>query len=155
MSNTKCLRLHFMSETFLNKSVAIKKKFADLSSPEDRYNLLIEMGRALPPLSADLKNSENLVSGCQSILYLSARLQNDLLYFDASSDALISSGLAALLISVYSGESPETILREPPQFLADLGIHASLSPNRSNGLSHIHLRMKQEAVKFFMSLTHS
>lgn len=140
-----------MSETFQKKSDAIKKIFTQLASDEERYKALIELGRRLPPLAPEFKIPQNLVSGCQSNLYLSSRLIDGLMVFEAASDALISSGLAALLLSVYSGESPETILKEPPQFLADLGIHASLSPNRSNGLSHIHLRMKKDALKYLVS----
>jgi len=140
-----------MSETFQKKSDAIKKIFTTLTLEEDRYKILIEMGRRLPPVSPDLKVPENLVPGCQSNLYLSSRFINGLVLFEAASDALISSGLAALLLSVYSGESPETILKQPPQFLDDLGIHASLSPNRSNGLAHIHLRMKKDALKYLMT----
>jgi cysteine desulfuration protein SufE len=144
-----------MSETFQKKSEEVKNFFASCSSPEARYDALIAMGRKLPLFHPALKTPENLVVGCQSNLYLASRLIDDLLYFEAASDALISAGLAALLIAVYSGETPETILKQPPLFLADLGIHASLSPNRSNGLAHIHLRMKQEALKLLISSIHS
>ncbi len=142
-----------MSETFQKKSDWIKEKFAHLASSEDRYHALIKMGRDLSSFPDELKIPENLVAGCQSNLYLATQFDNGALYFKAASDALISAGLAALLISVYSGESPETILKQPPQFLADLGIQASLSQNRSNGLSSIHLRMKQEALKSLMALS--
>jgi cysteine desulfuration protein SufE len=140
-----------MSETFQKKSDSVKKFFPSFLSPEDRYKTLIDLGRGLPSFPLALKIPENLVSGCQSNLYLSARLEGGLVYFEAASDALISAGLAAILIAVYSGESPETILKQPPQFLNDLGILVSLSANRSNGLSHIHLRMKKEALKFLVA----
>jgi len=155
LSNTKCLRLHFMSETFQKKSDAIKKFFIQFSTAEDRYNALIDRGRKLPLFPTDQKISQNLVSGCQSNLYLISRMVDGLVYFEAASDALISAGLAAILISVYTGESPATILKTPPQFLFDLGIHASLSPNRSNGLANIHLRMKQDALNFLVLLNNS
>ncbi len=141
-----------MSGTFLEKSNAVKKFFPPFLSPEDRYKVLIDLGRSLPPLPPALMVPENLVSGCQSNLYLAARFTDGLVFFEAGSDALISAGLAALLIKVYSGEAPETILKEPPRFLSDLRIAASLSANRSNGLAHIHLRMKQEALKFLVAL---
>jgi len=139
-----------MGETFQKKSDAVKKFFSSLSNPEAKYSALIEMGRKLPPLSVEQKSAAHLVPGCQSNLYLVSRLINGRIEFGAASDALISAGLAALLISVYSGESPEIVLKEPPRFLDDLGIHASLSPNRSNGLSSIHLKMRQEALKYLM-----
>lgn len=141
-----------MSETFQKKSDALKKFFPNFLSGEDRYKALIDLGRSLPPFPLALKIPENLVSGCQSNLYLSAQFIDGLVYFEAASDALISAGLAAILIAVYNGESPETILKQPPQFLNDLGIYTSLSANRSNGLSQIHLRMKKEALKFLVAL---
>jgi cysteine desulfuration protein SufE len=135
-----------MDETFKKKCEEIKKKFAPLST-EERYQLLMEMGRQLPPFPENLKTPEKIVRGCQSLLYLHTTIQGSKLYFLVSSDALISAGLAALLVAVYSGETAETILKCPPDFISELGITASLSPSRSNGLAQIHLRMKQEALK--------
>src|SRR5689334_1774375 len=103
-----------MSENFLKKSKKIKNFFLSISSMNQRYEALIEMGRKLPLLPLHLKIEENLVAGCQSRLYLVSSLVNGLLYFEASADALISAGLAALLIEVYSGEPPEIIINEPP-----------------------------------------
>jgi cysteine desulfuration protein SufE len=138
--------LPVMSEIFQKKCAELKKKFAPLST-EERYRALMEMGRSLPFFHPDLKTPDRLVHGCQSLLYLHATGSDGKLFFEAHSDALISAGLAALLIAVYSGESPETILKCPPTFISELGIAATLSPNRSNGLSQIHLRMQQEALK--------
>lgn len=151
LSNTKCLRHHFMSETFQKKSAEIIIFFNSLGTQEARYSALIEMGRKLSPYSSELKTDDRLVPGCQSRLHLYSSYDGGLVYFRAASDALISAGLAALLVSAYSGEKPETILKEPPGFLDDLGIYASLSLNRSNGLSNIFLRMKQDALKFLLS----
>lgn len=135
-----------MVKTTLENEERLKKIFAPLTK-EERYAALIEMGRSLPPFPEELKTADRLVKGCQSILYLAARYEDGKLFFQASADALISKGLAALLIAVYSGESPEAILTCPPGFIAELGLAESLSPNRSNGLAQIHLKMKQEAVK--------
>jgi cysteine desulfuration protein SufE len=84
-------------------------------------------------------------------MYLYSTFQDGTVYFAAESDALISSGLAALLLAVYSGETPEAILKCPPNFLEELGISASISPNRANGLYSIHLRMKQDALKWLLA----
>ena len=86
--------------------------------------------------------------GCQSTTYLVSHLNDDKMSFYVWSEALISAGLAALLASVYNGESPEAVLKCPPDFLTDLGISASLTPNRANGLYNLHLRMKQDALRF-------
>ncbi len=140
-----------MSETFEKKCGEMKKIFASLP-PAQRYETLIQMGRALPPLSPALKTPDRLVSGCQSTLYLSTTLQDGNLFFEASADALISAGLAALLIAIYSGESPFTVLKCPPHFIEELGLSASLSPNRSSGLAHIYLKMKQDALKYLIKI---
>ncbi|MDE3045595.1 MAG: SufE family protein [Verrucomicrobiota bacterium] len=124
----------------------IKQKFSSLPQPDDRYSYLIDLGRALPLYPPALRTPSHIVPGCQSTLYLAARLENGLLHFSADADALISKGLAALLLSVYSGLSPEEILNNPPTFLHEIGLFASLSPNRSNGLAHIYHRIRQEAV---------
>ena len=135
-----------MADSFEKKCDEVKKIFSMLSA-EERYKTLIEMGRKLPRYPDELKTADRLVRGCQSILYLSAKAASGKMFFEAAGDALISVGLAALLIHLYSGEPPETILTKPPACIEELQIAASLSPHRSNGLSNIHLKMKQEAMK--------
>jgi len=136
---------------FDKKVDLLKKRYFALASSEEKYIEIIEMGRKLPPLTPEAKKEENLVRGCQSRLYLHSWTEQGKIFFAAEADALISAGLAALLIDVYSGETPETILQTPPDFLNELGIYSSLSLNRSNGLAHIHLRMKQDALKSLVS----
>ncbi|MBF8262427.1 MAG: putative sufE-like protein [Parachlamydiales bacterium] len=128
----------------------IKEMFAT-STPEEKMIRLLDLGRSLPPYPGDQKTTPHLVPGCQSTLYLYSHLENGRVHFEACADALISAGLAALLIYVYSSESPEIILKTPPSFLANLGILDSLTPSRSNGLAHIHQRMKKDSLKFLLS----
>ncbi len=142
-----------MTTNFDSQITSIKEKFSSLQSPEERYSLIIELGRKLAPYPADLRTPDHLVSGCQSTLYLQVTLKDGKLFFNATADALISAGLAALLILAYNGLSPEAILRNPPTFLQELGIFASLSPNRSNGLAHIYLRMKQIALQRLVEIS--
>ena len=80
-------------------------------------------------------------------MFLITSINGDKMRFQADSDALISAGLAHLLIMVYDNESPETVLKCPPSFLDNLKIPSSLSPSRANGLYSLHLRMKQEALQ--------
>src|SRR5574342_1213846 len=96
------------------KQQALKEIFIHFSSPSEKYEKIIELGRALPPLSSSARTQENLVQGCQSILYLETTIEDGRLYFNADSEALISKGVAALLIYVYSGQPPEAIFKEPP-----------------------------------------
>lgn len=134
---------------FESKQDKIKQIFAACSSAEERYKKIIELGTGLPPLDPSFKTEANRVYGCQSEMYLHTLLKDGLLVFTADSDALISKGLAALLIAVYSFETPTTILKRPPTYLTEIGIPQSLSPSRSNGLSSLFLRMQQEAIKYF------
>lgn len=139
-----------MFESCLKKQNEIKALFSNCLTEEAKYQKIIELGRQLPSLAEENKVTQNLVKGCQSTMYLHSYWQNDVVIFEAQSDALISSGLAAVLLKVYSGESPEAILKCPPSYLHELGISVSLTPNRANGLFSIHLRMKQEALRLLM-----
>jgi cysteine desulfuration protein SufE len=139
-----------MKKELENRLLSLQKKFHLMTVADEKYAYLIELGRALPSYPQDCRTSDRIVPGCQSTLYLEAHMEEGKLFFQSSSDALISQGLAALLIHVYSGLPAEMILLNPPVFLHELGIFASLSPHRSNGLASIYTRMKQEALKFLI-----
>lgn len=136
-----------MSNTCIKKQDEMKALFAGCPNQDEKYKKIIELGKHLPKLKPENKIPENIVKGCQSIMYLQTSTKEGRVYFQADSEALISAGLAAILIHVYNGETPETILTCPPTFLDELGISASLTPSRANGLYSVHLRMKQEALK--------
>jgi cysteine desulfuration protein SufE len=142
-----------MFESCLEKQNLVKKIFNDCSTEEEKYQKIIEFGRQLPRLSEIYKIPENIVKGCQSTVHLRSYWLDQGIIFEAESDALISAGLAAILLKVYSGESPETILKCPPTYLEELGISASLTPSRANGLYSIHLRMKQDALRLLIQRT--
>ena len=127
-----------------------KNQFSSCLNEEEKYEKIINLGRNLAPLQLADKTAANIVKGCQSTMYLKSWMEDEKIYFAAESDALISAGLASILIQVYSGENPEVILKCPPDYLDQLGISASLTPSRANGLYSIHLRMKQDALKFLI-----
>jgi cysteine desulfuration protein SufE len=133
--------------TAQEKQHIIKEIFSKFPSPAEKYEKIIDMGRKLPPFSPAARIEKNLVSGCQSLLYLQATVVDKLVYFNADSDALISKGLAALLIEVYSGQPPETLLKEPPLFLKEIGLYQALSPARSNGLMSLLKKRHEESIK--------
>jgi len=134
----------------LDKQNQIKEIFQACPSEQARYAKIIDLGKSLPTYPEAWKEPSHFVPGCQSQMYLHADLKEGKVYFQATSDALISAGLAAILILAYDGESPETILKVPPTYLEDLGISASLTPSRANGLYSIHLKMKQEALRLLL-----
>ena len=142
--------LSINTEECISKQKSMKEIFQNCPDEEAKYQKIIEFGRAMPPLGVQFKIPENLVRGCQSMMYMRTIKKDGRVFFEAESDALISSGLAAILIHVYSGLAPEVIIKCPPDYLEELGIRASLTPSRANGLYSIHLRMKQDALKCLM-----
>lgn len=139
-----------MFDSCLEKQQKIKDVFLACPSEEAKYEKIIEMGRRQSPLAPTYKVPENLVKGCQSQMYLYSYWSGNTIMFEAESDALVSAGLAALLVQVYTGETPEAILKCPPTYLDEIGISSSLTPNRASGLYSMHLRMKQDALKMLV-----
>ena len=127
---------------------ALKDDFASCPDREAIYRKIIAWGKKLPPFNPEWKVEPNLVPGCQSLMYLHGRFEEGKLYFAAASDALISAGLASILISFYSGSTPEDILATPPTFLKEFGIVSGLTPGRANGLASLYIRIKQTALKW-------
>ena len=111
---------------------------------QERYNHIIQLGKSLPHLSEDLKNDENKVRGCQSSLWLASEKKAGRIYFSMDSDALIVKGLAALMLRVFSGHTPDEILDANTDFIQRIGLQNHLSPTRSNGL---YAMLKQ--IKFY------
>jgi len=139
-----------VSESFAEKTQEVKELFRDCHTVEAKYQRIIELGRQQVPLAADVKNDKTLVRGCQSVLYLQTTLSDGKLYFQTEAEALISAGLGQLLTRVYSGESPETILRNPPKYIEEMEIAQTLTPGRANGLASMYVRMKEEALQCLM-----
>lgn len=104
---------------------------------ENRYKELIILGKSMPKMNPEYKIEKYEVKGCQSQVWLFSEFKAGKVYFYGDSDALIVKGIVALLIKVYSEETPETILNTPTDFLNDIGITEHLSMNRTNGLASI------------------
>ncbi len=139
-----------MSTSCLEKQRLLKEKFSSCKSQEEIYQKLIELGKSLKGLPSDKKTESNRVLGCQSLMYLSTTFDKGCLFFEADSEALISAGLAACLIEIYSGETAETILKCPPTVIEELKILQILTPGRANGFQSLYLKMKQECIKFLL-----
>ncbi|MCF6262418.1 MAG: SufE family protein [Xanthomonadales bacterium] len=125
----------------------IVDNFALFDDWMDRYQYLIDLGKQLPQLSSDEMISDNLVSGCQSQVWLVASGSRDSLSFRANSDAAIVSGLIALLLQIYSGRSATEILESSPWFVEKIGLSEHLSLTRANGLASMLAKIQQHAYK--------
>ena len=114
----------------------------------DKYNYLIELGRDLPVIDARHKVSDNLISGCQSRVWLHAAFEQGNIHFTADSDSVITKGIIALLIRLLSGRLPEEIMQADLHFIDRIGLRQNLSPTRSNGLLSMIKQMKLYALAF-------
>lgn len=115
----------------------IVKKFKNFESWEDRYRQLIHYGKTLSKLSDEEKIDENLVPGCLSRVWLHHEYDGENVTFKADSDAAITKGIIGVLVFVYSGSTPEQVLKTAPDFLQEIGINDHLSMNRRNGLANM------------------
>ena len=124
--------------------------FAFLGDWEERYMHVIDMGKALEPLSADEKNAENKVKGCVSQVWLVTERgegSDPVLTFRGDSDAHIVKGLVAITLKIFSGRKASEIQAlEAGSILTELGLEEHLSPQRSNGLKAMLGRIKAEAA---------
>ena len=109
--------------------------FSLFNNWEEKYEYLIELGEDICFIDPDKKTSKYLIQGCQSKVWLDFEFKNDKLYFYGDSDALISKGLVALIIELYSGNSPKEILTHQDNFFEKINLKEHLSMTRSNGLN--------------------
>ncbi|MFN5088026.1 MAG: SufE family protein [Bacteroidota bacterium] len=114
----------------------------------DRYEHLIAQGKTLPAASESIKTDDNLIRGCQSKVWITAEKREGLVYFTADSDAIITRGLVALLLRVYSGLAPEVLAQADFGFLQEIGLTEHLSPTRANGLQSMMKQIRLYGVAF-------
>ncbi|MDP3583399.1 MAG: SufE family protein [Ignavibacteria bacterium] len=134
--------------TIKEKQEAIVKEFEQFTDWEEKYTRVIELGRKMPALDEAFKTEKYKLSGCQSQVWINAKLENGKILFEADSDAAIVKGLIALLVNVYSNQSPDEILSNPPEFVKKIGIDNHLSPTRKNGLGAMMKQIQMYAVAF-------
>ncbi len=127
----------------------IIEDFAVFDDWMDKYNYLIELGNALPPIDPAHRTDRYAITGCQSRVWLDARLSDDgRVYYSADSDAIITKGIISLLIQVLDGRTPREILDTDLYFIDRVGLRENLSPTRANGLAAMLKQMKLYALAF-------
>jgi cysteine desulfuration protein SufE len=125
--------------------------FALLDEWDDRYRYVIELGRALSPLSESDRAEKNKVQGCASQVWLATSVRPDgaagpTLTFVGDSDAHIVRGLIAILFALFSGKGARDILATDAIALFEkLGLREHLTPQRSNGFRSMVERIKSDA----------
>ncbi|MBE0639973.1 MAG: SufE family protein [Bacteroidales bacterium] len=130
------------------KGHEIVSEFSLFADWLEKYNYLIEMGKDLPMIDPKYKIKNNLITGCQSSVWLQAEYKDGRVWFTADSDAVITKGIVNLLIRVLSGNTPDEIINANLGFIDDIGLKEHLSPTRSNGLVSMIKQMKMYAIVF-------
>jgi cysteine desulfuration protein SufE len=113
-----------------------------------KYEHLIELGKSLEPISDEQRTDDRLIKGCQSRVWMSSELRDGKVYFSADSDAIITKGMAALMVRVLSGQTPDDIINAKLEFIDKVGLTRHLSPTRSNGLLSMIRQMKLDALAY-------
>lgn len=135
-----------MSTTDIQEEII--SEFAYFDNWTDKYEYIIEMGKKLPALPEEFKLDDNKIKGCQSNVWLSAKLEEGIIYFKADSDSVIVKGLISLLIRVLSGHTPDEIISADLLFIDKIGMTQHLAQTRSNGLLSMLKQMKFYAMAY-------
>ena len=134
--------------TIADKQAEIVDEFSFFDDWQQRYEYLIDLGKSLPEMPDSQKDRGKLVKGCQSNVWLDAKMVDNIIQSEADSDAILPKGIAALLVRVYSGQKPEDILQSDEQFIEKIGLQEFLSPTRANGLLAMIKQIKFYAIAF-------
>ena len=113
-----------------------------------RYEYMIDLGKSLPLIDESLKKEENLIKGCQSKVWVHGEMEDDKLVFTADSDAIITKGIIAILIRVFSNQQPAAIIDANTDFIDEIGLKEHLSPTRANGLVSMIKQLKLYAIAY-------
>lgn len=109
---------------------------------------IMELGQKLPVMKEELKTEDNIVKGCQSKVWMTARMEDDKIFFEADSNTAITKGLVSLLVRIFNGQRPEDILSADLYFMHKIGMERFIGTQRSNGFAAMIKQMKLYALAF-------
>jgi len=123
-------------------------EFSMFEDWEERYQYMIDLGKDLPLIDEQYKTEDHIIKGCQSKVWVHAELQDDKIAFTADSDAIITKGIIAILIRVFSNQQPSEIIEANTDFIDEIGLKEHLSPTRANGLVSMIKQLKMYAIAY-------
>lgn len=126
----------------------IIEEFEMFSDWTDRYEHIIELGKTLPLIKEEEKRDDLLIKGCQSRVWLKADHQEGKIILTADSDAIITKGIIAILVRVFSNQTPKDIISSNMDFIDQVGLKDHLSPTRANGLVSMMKQIKMYAIAY-------
>lgn len=118
-----------------------------------RYEYIIELGKSIPLIEEKFKTDDNIIKGCQSKVWIHAGENDGKIFFTADSDAILTKGIIALLLRVFSDHTPQEILSADTGFIDEIGLKEHLSPTRANGLLAMIKQLKLYAVAYQSKLS--
>ena len=131
-----------------NTQEEIIEEFSIFDDWLDRYDYLISLSESLPVIAPEHKTDDYIIEGCQSRVWVDARLEEGKIYYSADSDAIIIKGLLALLIRAMGGRTPQEVADLELYFIDAIGLKENLSPTRGNGLLATIKQMRLYAIAF-------
>ncbi|TDU43347.1 cysteine desulfuration protein SufE [Gelidibacter sediminis] len=123
-------------------------EFSMFEDWEERYQYMIDLGKTLPLIDEQYKTQDNIIKGCQSKVWVHAEMKDDKVVFTADSDAIITKGIIAILIRVFSNQEPKDIIAADTDFIDAIGLKEHLSPTRANGLVSMIKQLKMYAIAY-------
>ena len=130
------------------KQEEIIDEFSMFDDWMQRYEYIIDLGKNLPLIQEEFKTDDNLIKGCQSKVWLKGEKNEDKIVFTADSDAILTKGIIAILIRVFSNQTSAEILNADMDFIDEIGLKEHLSPTRANGLVSMIKNIKMYALAF-------
>lgn len=126
----------------------LAESFSFMEDWTEKYQYMIDLSKSLDEMNLNYKTDENLIKGCQSKVWLHSSYEKGKIHFQADSDAIISKGIVAILLSVLNNRKPDEILSADLSFIDEIGLKEHLSPNRANGLSSMLKQIKFYALAY-------
>ncbi len=123
-------------------------EFAMFDDWMQRYEYIIDLGKNLPLIEEEFKTEANIIKGCQSKVWLKGEENQEKIIFTADSDAILTKGIIAILIRVFSNQKSSDILNADMDFIDEIGLKEHLSPTRANGLVSMIKNIKMYALAF-------
>tara|TARA_B100000470_G_C19678548_1_gene340889 strand:- start:336 stop:752 length:417 start_codon:yes stop_codon:yes gene_type:complete len=126
----------------------IIEEFSLFEDWKQKYEYIIELGNSIELIDEKNKTDSNLIKGCQSKLWLYAELKNGKVIYTADSEAIITKGISAILLRVFSNQTAKDILNSDAKYIDAIGLKEHLSPTRANGLVSMIKQIKYYALAF-------
>ncbi|WP_309642478.1 SufE family protein [Flavobacterium sp.] len=123
-------------------------EFSMFDDWDERFQYVIDLGKTLPLIDNQYKTEENTIKGCQSKVWLHGEEVDGEVIFTADSDAIITKGIIAILIRVFSNQKAKDILEADTKFIDEIGLKEQLSPTRANGLVSMIKQIKMYALAY-------